>query len=137
MAVCQLFLRNEYPSVLWGPHQWAGWGGGGEMRTRRRRREFCAQDGISPNAKWFGGPSVLQEAEERTLCKGCRNPGRLLRGRAASAGPWETISLDLGAGFLPGETTGRKPEAAMNKHGTFCGASDETLFQTDGCWKAV
>lgn len=88
-----------------------GWRGrGGEMRARRRRREFCAQrisnlggsevgvqqvaptaqDGISPNGS--GGPSVLQEAKERTLCKDCRSPGRLLRGRAASAGPWATKS---------------------------------------------
>lgn len=75
MAVCQLSLRHEYLSVLWGPHQRAGCGGGGEMRARRRRREFCAQrfsnlggsevgiqeaaptaqDGILPNAKWFWG----------------------------------------------------------------------------------
>lgn len=25
MAVCQWLLRNDYVSILWGPHQWAAW----------------------------------------------------------------------------------------------------------------
>lgn len=102
MAVHHLFLGNGYLSFLWGPHQWAAWVG--EKRWEKRRRALCTRNfyflrGVTrgsidntrwPKAKWFGRSSALGGTEERALCKGCRSPGKLLKGIVSSAGPWKT-----------------------------------------------
>lgn len=60
----------------------------------------------------------------KVVCRGCRSSGILLRGAAASAGPWkmDKVSLGLGAGFLPRETTRKKARAVAN-YAMFCGAA--------------
>lgn len=150
--MCQSLPRDESRGFFGRPHQWTGCGVVGRERQEEEdtwvlctgRPSFCwgvrwaleeapTADGTPADTDGLGGHLCRRRAEERGLGGGGR-PGRLLGGRAAGPDKTDTVFLDLGAGFLPGKTAGRK----LRRRRMVCFvSSEETLSQTEGHWKAV